>query len=901
MQEEARAALMKKHPSFRTEAGRWLRYLYFLRFSLLLWILPLLLRVANSPKAARSLVSGIVTPSNAPQYLCAVFFLIAGGFVALILARIVVINGHERFRERPPCGLVWLLANDSGHWEWVALLLSQLFNIVLFRYFFTNGSAEGVPPSAVWIGLIVGAFLAAAFWLAVSAFYYLTFQPGPGVKAQHFGKAAARTLIVPRRWLLLSTDGKPRGFGDVLEDACLPFGLEWIRHLFPVAGYRWPPDGNIFEGAYFSLVASFGFFGLYWVLWPLTAPTHLPGAAKIAIGLNLLGAAGIFVIVLLAQADSAHPEDAAKLRWWKALLAVPILGFAGSIPWLYYHYDAERFPILALILILLISLSWTVAATAFFADRYRIPVLTTLLALVCLLRIAHFYQGLEEHYLSIASRPTQAALPDPPAILDARLSQDPGQVLVVVTSTGGGIHAAAWTTAVLRQLEIAFDKDASAAPFHNHLLLVSTVSGGSAGLYAYLREINPATNGGQPNWDRMTGAASCSSLEAVGWGLVYYDVPKAILPFFPYLFPPSSGVDDLYALPLGKDRTWALRKAFARNLTDTWCQPTRAANSPVPAASILNDQNRSRRNEHGLTLANLSPQAGDQPFPAFTMNTTTVEGGARFLLANYWVPALTSPPPFTPPPAESFLKAYGGAHPPDLGADRFVDLPLATASQLSATFPYVSSAAAFPAVANMQSVHYVDGGYYDNDGTASAIEFLRSALTGLDAKYAKVRIVLVEIRNSPDPDPTPAQAAVEGPTPAQPASQARKPLSNPPNPPWNVNDQAVAPLEAFYGAGHDSVTDRNRNALILLQQAFPRLDLTHIVIDDTNAQLDVHTDPLNWSLTPKQQQEVETTANLPGNQTKYAQVWSFFSAAAKPAASQGNSAAKPTRSRSAAR
>ena len=587
MQQHAREALMKKHPSFRTEAGRWLRYLYFLRFSLLLWILPLLLRLANSPRAARSLVSGIVTPSNAPQYLCAVFFLVAGGFVALILARIVVINGHDRFRERPPCGLAWLLNNDSGHWEWVALLLSQLFNLVLFRYFFSNGAAEGVPQSAVWIGLTLGCLLAAAFWLAVSAFYYLTFQPGPGEKGLHYGKAAARTLLVPRRWLLLSTDGKSRGFGDVLEDASLPIGFEWIRHLFPVAGYRWPPHGNLFEGTYFSLIAAFGFFGLYWVLWPLTAPTHLAGASTVAISLNCFGALVLFVLVLFAKVDPDHLEDVAKLRWWKGLLALPILGFAGSIPCLYYNCDSERFPILALILILVISLSWIVAATAFFADRYRVPVLTTLIAFVCLLRMAHFYVGLEEHYLSIASRPASVALTDPPAILDARLSQNPGQVLVIVTSTGGGIHAAAWTTAVLRQLELAFDNDASAAPFHDHLLLLSTVSGGSAGLYAYLREINPATNGGQPDWDRMTDAAQCSSLEAVGWGLVYYDVPKAIVPFFPYLLRPSTGVDDLYALPLGKDRTWALRKAFERNLTDTWCKAVHGTPPSIPAVNHL--------------------------------------------------------------------------------------------------------------------------------------------------------------------------------------------------------------------------------------------------------------------------------------------------------------------------
>ena len=41
----------------------WVPYLYFLRFSLLLWIFPLLLVAANQGTGMRSLLSGIVTPS----------------------------------------------------------------------------------------------------------------------------------------------------------------------------------------------------------------------------------------------------------------------------------------------------------------------------------------------------------------------------------------------------------------------------------------------------------------------------------------------------------------------------------------------------------------------------------------------------------------------------------------------------------------------------------------------------------------------------------------------------------------------------------------------------------------------------------------------------------------------
>ena len=77
--------------------------------------------------------------------------------------------------------------------------------------------------------------------------------------------------------------------------------------------------------------------------------------------------------------------------------------------------------------------------------------------------------------------------------------------------------------------------------------------------------------------------------------------------------------------------------------------------------------------------------------PAFTMNTTTVEGGNRFLLANYFVPRDNSANPLITKPAYSFLTLYS----PNAAVPAN-DLPLATAAQMSATFPFVSSAATLP-------------------------------------------------------------------------------------------------------------------------------------------------------------------------------------------------------------
>src|SRR6201996_7959618 len=81
---------------FLHQAMRWVRYAYFMRFSLGLWCFALILCCLNS-SSARTLTSGIMTPEIIQQYACVGFFLVSAGFVALITARVVLINGPERW------------------------------------------------------------------------------------------------------------------------------------------------------------------------------------------------------------------------------------------------------------------------------------------------------------------------------------------------------------------------------------------------------------------------------------------------------------------------------------------------------------------------------------------------------------------------------------------------------------------------------------------------------------------------------------------------------------------------------------------------------------------------------------------------------------------------------------
>src|SRR5271167_370888 len=135
---------------FLDAAKRWVRYAYFLRFAIALWLFAPFMCLLDQT-GFKTITSGIMTPETLPQYLCVAFFLVSAGFVALICARVVLINGPERWDKcydggddgRPP-GLKALLAIDEDRNEWWALLLSQLPNVGVYLYLIVNGAGQEV-------------------------------------------------------------------------------------------------------------------------------------------------------------------------------------------------------------------------------------------------------------------------------------------------------------------------------------------------------------------------------------------------------------------------------------------------------------------------------------------------------------------------------------------------------------------------------------------------------------------------------------------------------------------------------------------------------------------------------------------------------------------------------------
>jgi hypothetical protein len=900
--------------AFLKKAARWVRYAYFLRFSLILWLFPLALSALNE-SGMRALTSGILTPEYWNQFLCVGFFLVSASFVALMMARVVVINGADRFQDGPPRHLKNLLANNHSLQEGRAVLVSQIPNLLTFAYLVSNGAQEGVNVIGAIVGLLLGSILAVGIWYIVNAAFYLTYRlPALPEKEVVLGKNAARTILFPRRWFWLIPPGQdfdPRTLeyahttpvSPLLSDKLAECG-RYLRQELGISSYFYS-NNRLYESHSFSAQSVLAFLCLFVALWPLTAPVPaLWPSVLIAAPLLLIPS-----IIALVKVRRSRDVMNRPLGGWRLLFQAGIAIFLILVILLYEFSPSERFPIFALLLVMMILITWSLAAVAFFCDRYRIPVLTALFIALIVPRQLNITGGQEEHFISTAplvtdpgsATPRLTPLATPYEILEARQKLNPHMPLIIVTATGGGLHASAWTATVLSQLEEEFSREGnkpSPTTFQEHLLLASTVSGGSVGLLSYLRNATPGFAVLPDNRRRMIRSAQCSSLEAVGWGLMYYDLPKAFLPLLPMLVSPSTGlpvnaipweaksarINDLDQSPLFKDRTWALRKGFARNLNSAYCDSEEYPGTaewwhPYPWLQLnLQTKAENEQDERSLTLEQmLGANAADARLsrPAIAINTTTVEGGSRFLLSNYKVPDSLGKNRdeklFESYPAQSFLDLYRDSQLKGTP----VDLPLATAAQMSATFPFVSSAARIPVDVNPAGLHFIDGGYYDNDGTASAIEFLRSILADPNFYPAHkatapeqsnqdkpedapepLRIILVEIRNSPD-------QTDDRPVPVRKLS--------------NLFDQLMAPVDGFYKGGHESVTERNRVGLDLMLQAHEReLQLKRIVLDDEESVGAVGTDPLNWSLTPAQRKEVQRSAVDCRMLGRYRQIWELL-------------------------
>jgi hypothetical protein len=787
------------------------KYLYFMRFSIMLWLFFPLLVALDWSEALAAMTRGIVAMDSYLHLSFASFFVVVAGWIALLSARIACAYGEERCGCKPP-----RYFSVGKKMSWWAFLGAQVPGFFLVGYaghatLVEQGNKPEIGPAGIAGFILLGIVAALACWTLMAGIYYWMFWRQGAAAAD-----TAKAFVVPYA-----------GLFSKIEDDPPSSALLGLLRLFDRAAKLGPgygdPGRGIFElhsGHAFAFLTLGFLAAIYLAFWDFTAPVEL---AKVRLLARIIFVVAALLWAFLSLRIRRALKQPDKVRYVVRMLVLfsPLL-FVVSLP---FGIDNHPFamPVLGFVTVLVTFVSWGLSGMAFFFDRFRIPVLTSVLVILFAGNLVFGkWAGTDEHYITSFPAPTvhgesqaaQLAALTPGEILCKFEGDDCGKgksprPVIIVTATGGGIHAAVWTSSALTAIEEEFVKhvDAKKATFHDSILLMSTVSGGSVGVAPWLSHYLDDSDFKDKEDSKIVG---CSDLQAAAWGLVYADFLRVLMP--------------LRFSSLGKtlntyDRGWALEQAFGRN-RKARCDPNQFKDT------FANEQ---ETRISAFDLAKYLDPEKHRSMPAFSLNTTAEETGARFLIANYDVVPQKDKSEITP--AHSFLFYFQR------------DLPLSTAARLSANFPYVSPMPRLDKEGpsdNHRNYHFGDGGYFDNDGTASAMEFLWYAFDRL-AGQSKIPVLIVEIRDGPDPsglgDPDPTQKEWSG--------------------------QALGPLSTFYNANHVSVTRRNRRELCFMEKALDATaSFTHIVLPfnpcEKEKQCSSGKQALSWHLTRSQKLQMQT-------------------------------------------
>lgn len=374
-----------------------------------------------------------------------------------------------------------------------------------------------------------------------------------------------------------------------------------------------------------------------------------------------------------------------------------ITAFLYALGFFLLRPDRGSMPALGYVLLILMLAGWALPGLSFFLDRYRVPVLLPLLGLSYLssqvFDTDHYYKLLVPKVLPapgparVAAQTLPSASPGEAFRAAEAKNPEPGHPVVVVATTGGGITASLWTTRVLTSLQREIGPD-----FSRSVRLISSVSGGSVGTMYFLDGFTPQGPPAAADLDRIVAAAGKPSVDAAAWGLAYPDLWRV---FFGFLVAPNKTLD----------RGWALERAWRSHLL-----------------------------HRDATLADWGAGTSAGWLPAAVLNATASETGEQFLL---------TPLGWDHPWKGRFFSTVYPTR----------DLPVSTAARLSATFPWVSPMTRAQDVDGRPAApgfHLADGGYFDNFGVVSVVNWLRSLPDNQWQELKQRGLLLVLIRSSPD-------------------------------------------------------------------------------------------------------------------------------------------------------
>jgi hypothetical protein len=436
--------------------------------------------------------------------------------------------------------------------------------------------------------------------------------------------------------------------------------------------------------------------------------------------------------------------------------------------------QSQLFSALFALLTMLLIVTVVATGAAFFLDYFRLPLVLSLVAYWILMWTAfrtdsYYSMGPPPH--AVAEKiPSQAEAPPLPPVGGAKSAE---RTLVVVAAAGGGILASAWTAEVLTGLQAQFGDN-----FTKSIGLVSSVSGGSVGAMFFLDRWSDKQRGLDPDpgvLDFVRQNAMSSSLEATAQGMAGWDTVKTFIP-----------IDDK------QDRGYLIE--------DSW---------------------RTRLFRPAATMADWAKAARENRLPIVVFNATAVEDGKRMMISNCLLP--DGPGFLNRPKDGSQAVEYGKLY-------NSLDLSVATAARLSATFPYVSPICR-PRGNVSQPYHVADGGYVDNEGVATALDWLDHLLGQKpEQTFPFKRILFIRIVPFGDASPPDFHRSLG----------------------WFY--ALFGPLEAIVNERSTSQHERNELSLALFRKACDDVRITFTTVDFQLTGL--ANPPLSWKLSQYETKKV---------------------------------------------
>ena len=434
------------------------------------------------------------------------------------------------------------------------------------------------------------------------------------------------------------------------------------------------------------------------------------------------------------------------------LFAVAICIYCGLF-WQSYRTDGwppQYLPVGVYVLLLMASVGGLASWLAFLLGRYRIPLWLPILAYGFLAAMlgpvlpidTHRYFGLLQSATppavqtaidklsddtdnafinALKNRPAKISEYDERRTLyniydEWRFPRGPDgkRTMIVVTASGGGIQAAAWTARVLFGLE-GLIKD-----FRRSIGLISSVSGGSVGTMYYLAQrpskipddlsVEQAQQAAQSAEAKvqklLQNGPYASSLEAVSWGLAFPDLVRTILPL-KKIFDPEL------------DRGWSLESTW-------WTRMGRNADD----VALMQE----------LRIRDLIRPTNDHLIPPVVFNATAVETGQRIMISPVITSDITSSEKLDHYEVLTSPIDLLDYYEPLVTQPKAVNPRLTAAVRLSASFAYVTPVALplfndeqlLRSDANLphqrKYVHICDGGYSDNTGLVAAVRLISELL-----------------------------------------------------------------------------------------------------------------------------------------------------------------------------